>query len=75
MANHQVTSSVTGADPITLSDSSTPKLDKEDKNTYTYTCSISIPEGTDTFDLRITDVHAKNNIRVDGLEVTVEELW
>ena len=71
--SHQVTSSTTGVTVGTLSATSVPKIDLATKNTYTVTCTISIAEGVETLDLRITDIGSAN-IRVDGIELVVTEL-
>ena len=73
--NHQVTSSVSGVSIGTLEATSVPKLDLATKNTYTITCSVSVPENADTIDLTITNINAGSNIRVDGLELVVTEVW
>jgi len=73
--NHQVTSSVAGVSIGTLEATSVPKLDLATKNTYTITCSISVSEGVDVLDLTITNISTSANIRVDGLELVVTEVW
>ncbi len=72
--NHQVTSTTAGVTIGELSATSVPKQDLADKNTYTVTCTVTIPEGTKTLDLCITNINAKSNIRVDGLQVVVTEV-
>ena len=73
--NHQLTTSTAGVTVGELSESSVPKLDLETKNTYTLTSTISINEGVDSFDLKLTNMNAKSNIRVDGFELVVTEVY
>jgi len=72
--NHQVTSTTSGVTIGELAATSVPKLDLESKNTYTITCVITIAEGVDQLDLRITNINTGSNIRVDGLELVVTEV-
>ena len=72
--NHQVTSSTSGVTIGELSATSVPKLDLDSKYTYTVTCTVTIPEGVKTLDLRITNINASANIRVDGLQLVVTEV-
>lgn len=73
LASHQVTSSTTGVTIGELSATSVPKIDLDSKNTYTVTCTVTIPEGAEKLNLRITDIGSAN-IRVDGIELVVKEL-
>ena len=73
--NHQLTTSTAGVTVGELSESSVPKFDLETKNTYTLTSTISINEGVDSFDLKLTNMNAKSNIRVDGFELVVTEVY
>ena len=73
LASHQVTSSTTGVTIGELSATSVPKLDLESKNTYTLTCTVTIADGVEKLNLRITDIGSAN-IRVDGIELVVKEL-
>ena len=73
--NHQLTTSTEGVTVGELSESSVPKFDLETKNTYTLTSTISINEGVDSFDLILTNMNAKSNIRVDGFELVVTEVY
>lgn len=73
--NHQLTTSTAGVTVGELSESSVPKIDLETKNTYTLTSTISINEGVDSFDLKLTNMNAKSNIRVDGFELVVTEVY
>lgn len=73
LASHQVTSSTTGVTIGELSASSVPKLDLDSKNTYTLTCTVTIADGVEKLNLRITDIGTAN-IRVDGIELVVKEL-
>lgn len=73
--NHQVTSSAAGVSIGTLEATSVPKLDLATKNTYTITCPVSVAEGVDALDLTITNISTSANIRVDGLELVVTEVW
>lgn len=73
LASHQVTSSTTGVAIGELSATSVPKIDLDSKNTYTVTCTVTIPEGAEKLNLRITDIGTAN-IRVDGIEFVVKEL-
>lgn len=73
--NHQVTTSTTGVTIGTLAASSVPKLDLETKNTYTITCPITVDEGVKTFDLTFTNISTSANIRVDGIELVVTEVY
>ena len=58
-----------------LSQTSVTKLDDSSKNTYTISCTVTIPEGTDTLNLQIKNTDTKNNIRADGIELIVAEIW
>ncbi len=73
LASHQVTSSTTGVTIGELSATSVPKLDLDSKNTYTVTCTVTIADGVEKLNLRITDIGTAN-IRVDGIELVVKEL-
>ena len=73
LASHQVTSSTSGVTIGELSVTSVPKLDLESKNTYTITCTVTIAEGVENLNLRITDI-GTNNIRVDGIELVVTQI-
>ncbi len=73
LASHQVTSATTGVTVGELSATSVPKLDLATKNTYTVTCTVTIADGVDKLNLRITDIGTAN-IRVDGLELVVTEV-
>lgn len=58
-----------------LSQTSVTKLDDSSKNTYTISCTVTIPDGTDTVSLQIKNTDASNNMRVDGIELLVTEIW
>lgn len=73
LASHQVTSSTTGVTIGELSATSVPKIDLDSKNTYTVTCTVTIADGVEKLNLRITDIGTAN-IRVDGIELVVKEL-
>ena len=73
LASHQVTSPTTGVTIGELSASSVPKFDLDSKNTYTLTCTVTIADGVEKLNLRITDIGTAN-IRVDGIEFVVKEL-
>ncbi|MCR5408230.1 MAG: BACON domain-containing protein [Bacteroidales bacterium] len=75
VTNHQVTSATSGVLVGELSATTTPKLDLETKNTNTISCTVTIPEGTKSLILRITDTNSSSNIRVDGIELVVTEVW
>ena len=74
LASHQVTSSTSGVTIGELSATSVPKLDLDSKNTYTITCTVTIAEGVENLNLRITDISSTANIRVDGIELVVTEV-
>lgn len=73
LASHQVTSSTTGVTIGELSATSVPKIDLDSKNTYTVTCTVTLADGVEKLNLRITDIGTAN-IRVDGIELVVKEL-
>lgn len=75
VTNHGVSSSTAGVTVGELSATTTPKLDLDSKNTNTISCTVTIPEGTKSLTLRITDISSKNNIRVDGIELEVTEVY
>jgi hypothetical protein len=73
--NHQVTSSVCVVTIGEMTATDVLKFDHATKKTYTITCPIEIAEGISSIDLRITNISATANIRVDGFELKVTELW
>ncbi len=73
LASHQVTSSTSGVTIGEFSATSVPKLDLDSKNTYTITCTVTIAEGVENLNLRITDIGTAN-IRVDGIELVVTQI-
>ncbi len=73
--NHQVTSTTSGVTIGPLGATSVPKLDSETKKTYTFTCPISFAEGVTNFDLTFTNINTDSNIRVDGFELVVSNVW
>lgn len=79
ISNTTVTSNTDGVEPDDMSSMWVRKLDAEDdtKKTYTVTCPIRIEEGKDTFDFTITNkkTGSSTNIRVDGLELVVTEVY
>lgn len=77
VSKHSVTSSTTGVVVGSLSSTSTDKLNDPGASakTVTITCTISIPKGTDSIVLKITDKDSSSNIRVTGFELVVTEVW
>lgn len=75
VTNHQVTSATDGVTVGELSATTAPKLDLETKNTNTISCTVTIPEGTKSLILRITDTNSSSNIRIDGIELEVAEVY
>lgn len=75
--HHTVTTKTTGVTAGSLEVSTGTTLDETDtKNLYTMTCEFTIDSGVNEFDLRITDINTSTvNIRVDGLELVVTEVW
>lgn len=75
VSNHGVSSTTTGVSVSSLGSSTGKTLDNQ-KNLYTISCTVSIPQGVNSMTLRITDINSgTTNIRVDGIELVVSELW
>ena len=78
MDAHQVTSATSGVTVGALDSTQEVKLDMKDsaspKYTNTITCIIEIAEGTSKLALSITNT-SKSNIRVDGFQLVVTEVW
>lgn len=77
LSKQDVSTSTTGVTVGTLSSSSVPKLDQDSSGTKTVTITgdISVPLGAETLDLRITDKDTGSNIRIDGIQLVVTEMW
>lgn len=73
--NHGVATSTSGVIAGTLSVSTGRSLDNE-KNLYTITCEFTFDADVEKFDLSVTDTNTDStNIRVDGLELVVTEVY
>ena len=77
LSRQTVSTSTTGVSIGTLDSTSVPKLDQDASGNKTVTISgtVSVAQGTETLDLRIVDVDSGNNIRVDGIQLVVTEMW
>ena len=73
-SHHQVNTTAQ-SENLSLSATSTGKLNDSTKNTYTISCEISIPQGTETLTVKITNTSSNDNVRVDGIELVVTEVW
>jgi len=75
VSNHSVTTTTKNVAVSELSSSTGRSLDDQ-KNLYTITCTVSIGEDVDELDLLISDINTgTTNIRVDGIELKVTEVW
>jgi len=78
LSAHQVSSETSGVSVGTLESTQEVKLDMKDaaspKYTNIITCTIDIAEGTNKLDLIFKNI-ASSNIRVDGFELVVTEIW
>ena len=75
---HKLESPTTGVTLSELAGTQTNKLDVDDaaqKYINTITCTITLAEGVDSLDLKFINTSAGSNIRVDGFELKVTELW
>ena len=75
---HKLESPTTGVTLSELAGTQTNKLDVDDaaqKYINTITCTITLAEGVDSLDLKFINTSASSNIRVDGFELKVTELW
>lgn len=76
---HQVSSATSGVTVGALDSTQEVKLDMKDsdspKYTNTITCIIEIAEGTSKLALSFTNTSANSNIRVDGFQLVVTEIW
>ena len=77
VSKQNVSSSTTGVSVGALSSSSVPKLDQDasGNKTMTITAVVSVPQGTEKLDLRITNIDSSSNIRADGIQLVVTEMW
>ena len=75
---HKLESPTTGVTLSELAGTQTNKLDVDDaaqKYINTITCTITLAEGVDSLNLKFINTSASSNIRVDGFELKVTELW
>lgn len=74
--NNLVESATTGVTLGTLSAAEFGRLDDSSKKSQTLTCTVSIDSGVSTLNLRFINKNSgSTNVRMDGFELVVTEVW